>query len=80
MAAQGTISPHATPRLPLGVRLSFNQKHGGWLLLAPERVFKADSIASRRDRQALDRRGYAARHWDLARVFETPRERIESTW
>jgi hypothetical protein len=26
--------------------LNLNQKHGGWVLLAPERVFKADTIAA----------------------------------
>src|SRR6266571_3753245 len=35
----------AQPRLPHGVRLVQNEAHGGWVLLAPERVFKADAIA-----------------------------------
>jgi hypothetical protein len=36
----------ARPRLPHGVRLVHNEAHGGWVLLAPERVFKADPIAA----------------------------------
>ena len=36
--------------------LTHNEAQGGWVLLAPERVFKADAIA-RRDHQALHRRG-----------------------
>ena len=41
----GTIPPSARPRLPRGVRLVHNEAQGGWILLAPERVFKADAIA-----------------------------------
>ena len=39
------IAPNAKPRLPRGVRLVHNEAQGGWILLAPERVFKADAIA-----------------------------------
>ena len=39
------ISSDAKPRLPRGVRLVHNEAQGGWVLLAPERVFKADQIA-----------------------------------
>ena len=40
-----SIPPDALPRLPRGVRLVHNEAQGGWVLLAPERVFKADAIA-----------------------------------
>jgi pyrroloquinoline quinone biosynthesis protein D len=33
------------PRLPRGVRLKLDETRGEWLLLAPERVVKVDSIA-----------------------------------
>jgi pyrroloquinoline quinone biosynthesis protein D len=33
--------PHMRP----GVRLTHNAAQGGWILVAPERVFKADSVA-----------------------------------
>jgi hypothetical protein len=39
------IPTDARPRLPRGVRLVHNEAQGGWVLLAPERVFKADAIA-----------------------------------
>ena len=39
------IAPESRPRLPRGVRLVHNEAQGGWVLLAPERVFKADAIA-----------------------------------
>ena len=50
------IASDAKPRLPRGVRLTHNEAQGGWVLLAPERVFKADRDRGR-DRQALHRRG-----------------------
>ena len=36
-----TIAPDAKPRLPRGVRLTNSEAQGGWVLLAPERIFKA---------------------------------------
>ncbi len=45
MMQAGIIAPTAKPRLPRGVRLVHNEVQGGWVLLAPERVFKADAIA-----------------------------------
>ena len=44
--AASPIAPDARPRLPRGVRLVHNDAQGGWVLLAPERVFKADAIAA----------------------------------
>src|ERR1700730_17774337 len=42
-----TVIPSAAlPRLPRLVRLVHNEAQGGWVLLAPERVFKADAIAA----------------------------------
>ena len=40
------IADDACPRLPRGVRLVHNEAQGGWVLLAPERVFKADAVAA----------------------------------
>ena len=40
------ITPDAKPKLPRGVRLTHNEAQGGWVLLAPERVFKAEGPAS----------------------------------
>ena len=44
--AEPTIAPDAKPRLPRGVRLTHSEAHGGFVLLAPERIFKADAIAA----------------------------------
>src|SRR5262249_60808441 len=40
------IAAEARPRLRRGVRLVHNEAQGGWVLLAPERVLKADPIAA----------------------------------
>ena len=40
------VSEEARPRLPRGVRLVHNEAQGGFVLLAPERVFKADAISA----------------------------------
>src|SRR6266853_1270134 len=45
-AAAPSIAPDARPRLPHGVRLVHNEAQGGWVLLAPERVFKTDQVAA----------------------------------
>ena len=45
MTDNATIAPDAKPRLPRGVRLTNSEAQGGWVLLAPERIFKADAIA-----------------------------------
>ena len=55
------IAATPRPRLPRGVRLVHNEAQGGWVLLAPERVFKADADR-RRGGQALHRRGDVRRH------------------
>ena len=43
--AHAPLDPDVRPRLPRGARLAHNEAQGGWVLLAPERVFKADVIA-----------------------------------
>lgn len=40
------IPQDARPRLMRGVRLTHSEAHGGMVLLAPERVFKADAVAT----------------------------------
>ena len=38
--AHASLDPGVRPRLPRGARLAHNEAQGGWVLLAPERVFK----------------------------------------
>jgi pyrroloquinoline quinone biosynthesis protein D len=70
------ISPEARPRLPRGVRLVHNEAQGGWVLLAPERVFKADAIAAEIVKRCTGEATFAAIVDDLAKIFSAPRERI----
>jgi pyrroloquinoline quinone biosynthesis protein D len=71
-----TVSPEAKPRLPRGVRLVHNEAQGGWVLLAPERVFKADAIAAEIVKRCTGEATVAAIVDDLAKTFNAPHERI----
>jgi pyrroloquinoline quinone biosynthesis protein D len=70
------IDPAARPRLPRGVRLSHNEAQGGWVLLAPERVFKADAIAAEIVKRCTGEATFAEIVDDLAKTYAAPRERI----
>jgi pyrroloquinoline quinone biosynthesis protein D len=74
--ARMSISPDARPRLPRGVRLTHNEAQGGWVLLAPERVFKADAIAAEIVKRCTGEATVAEIVDDLAKAFNAPRERI----
>ncbi len=68
----------AHPRLPRGVRLTHNEAQGGWILLAPERVFKADAIAHEILKRCTGSASIAEIVDDLAKTFNAPRERIRA--
>jgi pyrroloquinoline quinone biosynthesis protein D len=70
------ILPDARPRLPHGVRLVNNEAQGGWVLLAPERIFKADAIAAEVLKRCTGEATFAAIVDDLAKTYAAPRERI----
>ena len=78
MAEGGTIVDDAKPRLPRGVRLTHNEAQGGWVLLAPERIFKADAIAAEILKRCTGEASFAAIVEDLATTFNAPRERIQA--
>jgi pyrroloquinoline quinone biosynthesis protein D len=73
-----TIAPEAKPKLPRGVRLTHNEAQGGWVLLAPERVFKADAIAAEIVKRCTGEATVSEIVDDLVRTFNAPRERIMS--
>ena len=75
-AAAPSIPPEAHPRLPRGVRLVHNEAQGGWVLLAPERVFKADPIAAEIVKRCTGEASFEAIVDDLAKTFGAPRERV----
>ena len=70
------IAPDTRPRLPHGVRLVHNEAQGGWVLLAPERVFKADAIAVEILKRCTGDATFGAIVDDLAKTYAAPRERI----
>ena len=79
MAEDIVISPDAHPRLPRGVRLVHNEAQGGWILLAPERVFKADAVAHEILKRCTGEQSVTAIVDDLAKAFAgAPREQIHA--
>ena len=70
------IAAEAKPKLPRGVRLTHNEAHGGWVLLAPERVFKAEGPAHEIIKRCTGEATVAEIVDDLAKTFDAPRERI----
>jgi pyrroloquinoline quinone biosynthesis protein D len=75
-AAPDPIAADARPRLPRGVRLVHNEAQGGWVLLAPERVFKADAIAAEIVKRCTGEATFGEIVDDLAKAYAAPRERI----
>jgi pyrroloquinoline quinone biosynthesis protein D len=74
--ASPAIPADARPRLPRGVRLVHNEAQGGWVLLAPERVFKADAIAAEIVKRCTGEASLAEIVDDLAKTYAAPREKI----
>lgn len=74
--ATPAIPLDARPRLPHGVRLVHNEAQGGWVLLAPERVFKADAVAAEIVKRCTGEATLGAIVDDLAQAYSAPRERI----
>ena len=72
------VLPSSHPRLPRGVRLTHNEAQGGWVLLAPERVFKADAIAVEILKRCTGEASVTQIVDDLAKTFNAPRERIHA--
>jgi pyrroloquinoline quinone biosynthesis protein D len=70
------IHADARPRLPPGVRLVHNDAHGGWVLLAPERVFKADPVAAEVIKRCTGELTFGEVIDDLVKTFAAPREQI----
>jgi pyrroloquinoline quinone biosynthesis protein D len=71
-----SIAPDAKPRLPRGVRLVHNEAQGGWVLLAPERAFKAEGPAHEVIKRCTGEVTLNEIVDDLATTFNAPRELI----
>jgi pyrroloquinoline quinone biosynthesis protein D len=70
------IAADAKPKLPRGVRLTHNEAQGGWVLLAPERVFKAEGPAHEIIKRCNGAATVNEIVDDLAKTFNAPRDRI----
>jgi pyrroloquinoline quinone biosynthesis protein D len=75
-AARSLVSPAAQPRLKRGVRLVHNEAQGGWVLLAPERLFKMDAVGVEILNRCTGEATLAAIVDDLAATYAAPREQI----
>ena len=78
MASDRFIAADARPRLPRGVRLTHSEAHGGFVLLAPERIFKADAIAAEILKRCTGEATFTGIVDDLAAAYQAPRERIRA--
>ena len=72
------IAADARPTLPRGVRLVHNEQQGGWVLLAPERIFKADAIAAEIIKRCTGELTFDQLVDDLANSYTAPREKIRT--
>lgn len=72
-----TPAPESKPRLPRGVRLKHDAVRGEWLLLAPERVIKANPVAVAVIEKCDGVRSLSEIVDDLAQAYQAPRETIE---
>jgi pyrroloquinoline quinone biosynthesis protein D len=70
------IASQARPRLPRGVRLVHSEAQGGYVLLAPERVFRADAVAAEVVKRCTGEATFETIVDDLATTFAAPRERV----
>ena len=77
--APQAISDDVRPRLPRGVRLARNEAQGGWVLLAPERVFKADQVTVEILKRCTGEATVSEIVDDLAKVFSgAPRGQVHA--
>jgi pyrroloquinoline quinone biosynthesis protein D len=76
LAEEDPVPDSARPRLPRGVRLAHSEAQGGWVLLAPERIFKADAIAAEILKRCTGEATLGAIVNELAAMFSARRERI----
>jgi pyrroloquinoline quinone biosynthesis protein D len=70
------IPPGALPRFAGGARLVNSEAHGGWVLLAPERIFKPDAIAYEILSRCTGQATLSDIVDDLAAKFDAPKDRI----
>jgi pyrroloquinoline quinone biosynthesis protein D len=78
MSAGDAISGEARPKLPRGVRLKQDETRGGHVLLAPERVVRADPVAVAILERCDGTRTLDELVAELCAVYKGDAERIEA--
>jgi pyrroloquinoline quinone biosynthesis protein D len=78
MSAADAISGEARPKLPRGVRLKHDEARGGHVLLAPERVVRADPVAVAILERCDGTRTLNVLVEELCAVYKGDRARIEA--
>ena len=78
MTGADEIAADIKPRLPRGVRLKYDGARNEWVLLAPERVIKADAIAAEILKRCDGTSTLAAIVDDLAACFSADRARVDA--
>ncbi len=71
------VAPEAVPVIPRGVRLVEDAARGGFVLLAPERVYKLDSVARHILERCDGKTSVAGIVDNLVTAFNAPRAQIE---
>jgi pyrroloquinoline quinone biosynthesis protein D len=78
VSAGEDIAASARPRLPRGVRLSRDEARGGFVLLAPERVVRADPVAAAVLERCNGERTLDEIVRDLCTIYKGEQSRIET--
>lgn len=78
MTGAASIADNQRPRLPRGVRLKFDEARQEWLLLAPERVIKANPVAVEILRRCDGARTVQALVDELATLYKADRLQVEA--
>lgn len=69
VATPSSLADAAVPKLPRGVRLSYDEARQRWLLLAPERFYELNDIALAILREVDGQRSLAGIAQHLARTY-----------
>jgi pyrroloquinoline quinone biosynthesis protein D len=72
------LSDTSIPRLPRGVRLKHDDTRNEWLLLAPERILKADQVAAEILKRCTGEATLGAIVDDLTASFGAERARVDA--
>jgi pyrroloquinoline quinone biosynthesis protein D len=78
MSTGEDIAASARPHLPRGVRLQRDEARGGFVLLAPERIVRADPVAAAVLERCDGVRTLAEIIDNLAETYRGERSRIEA--